>query len=146
MAVLPNTTESVQITPRVPLVLPKSEVPYYVKQKQGLIDCTSDLECNFPQKCCNGQCKDRIMIDQVRNGNLFSPQRIGVCPPSQFRKPCQSTSGCQSDHLCCRGTSDQGGLGRCQAEPTYFYGGFEGHYLNSHCQKIKDKNFCHSED
>lgn len=87
-AILPNTTSNVQITPTVPIVLPISEQPYYVKRKEGVIECTSDLDCNFPQKCCRGKCKNRIMIDQVLpNDNLLSPQRIGICPPEQTNHP-----------------------------------------------------------
>lgn len=118
-ALLPTSTPTVTITPTVPLVLPKSELPLYYQKKCGQIDCTNDLECNYPLKCCHGECKEPMMVDHLRGNNLFVPQRMNICPPPKIHHKCSKTSDCQSCHLTCQ-------EGRCHPLPTMTYGGLAG--------------------
>jgi len=117
VSLLPTSTPTISITPTVPLVLPKSELPLYYKQKKGEIDCTSDLECDYPLKCCYGRCKEPMIVEKLRNDSLFAPQRIKVCPPLKIFQKCSKDLDCKSSYLACR-------EGKCQASPVYFNGGF----------------------
>lgn len=78
---LQQSTNSVKITPTVPLVLPKNELPLNAMNRTfNPIDCTSDLECNYPLKCCENKCRPPIFANMLRGDNLYIPQRIKVCP------------------------------------------------------------------
>jgi len=71
-ALLPKNNVVV-ITPSVPLILPS--------KGRSTADCTSDLECNYPLKCCGGQCTYPVMANIDRG--LYLPQRVRLCPSSK---------------------------------------------------------------
>lgn len=45
----------------------------------GQIDCTSDLDCDYPQKCCQQKCKPPHLSQDTKPDCRFIPMRIKTC-------------------------------------------------------------------
>jgi hypothetical protein len=45
----------------------------------GQIDCTVDIDCDYPLKCCNGKCKPPVVRQDNKPDCRFIPMRIKTC-------------------------------------------------------------------
>jgi len=49
----------------------------------GQIDCTNDLDCDYPLKCCSGKCKPPVVRQDTNPDCRFIPMRIKICPQTE---------------------------------------------------------------
>lgn len=45
----------------------------------GQVDCSIDIDCDYPQKCCNGKCKPPVVRQDNKPDCRFIPMRIKTC-------------------------------------------------------------------
>lgn len=45
----------------------------------GQVDCTSDLDCDYPQKCCQKKCQPPHLSQDTKPDCRFIPMRIKTC-------------------------------------------------------------------